>query len=103
MAFVFRIVSIRSRIKLALCLSWPNIIPNGSRCGRIQNRDYQIGSQNFLNEIAVESHLSILVIDSVKRPRQSLLCFINLLLVPRAPTDGQTKSRIWKNTIFESE
>ena len=60
------------------------IIPNGSRRCRIQNRDYQ--SQNLVNEDAVESHLSILAIDSVKRRRPSLLCFINLILVPRAPT-----------------
>ena len=42
------------------------IIPNGSRRGRIQNRDYQ--SQNLVNEVAgVESYLPILAIDSVKR------------------------------------
>ena len=61
------------------------IIPNGSRRGRIQNRDYQ--SQNLVNEVAgVESYLPILAIDSVKRQRPSLSCFINLLLVHRAPT-----------------
>ena len=75
LAFVFRIVSIRSRIKLALCLNWPNIIPNGSRRGRKQNRDYQ--SQNLVNEVAVESHLPIFVIDSVKRRHPSLqsICY----------------------------
>ena len=86
LASIFRIVSIRSRLKLALCLSWPNIIPNGSRRGRIQNRDYQ--SQNLVNEVTVESHLPILVIDSVKRRRPNLPCFYQFVTGPQG-TDGQ--------------
>ena len=46
-AFDFKIVSIRSRIKLALCLNWRILIPNSSRRGRIQNRDNL--SQNLVN------------------------------------------------------
>ena len=44
-----------------------------SRRGRIQNRDYQ--SQNLVNQVTVELHLCMLVIDSAKRRRPSPPCF----------------------------
>ena len=49
------------------------IIPNGSRRGRIQNRDYQ--SPNLVNEVAgVESHLVYTkTVDSVFRSSDWLL------------------------------
>ena len=59
-----------------------------SRRGRIQNRDYISQSQDLENEVAVESHLPILVIDSVKRRRPSLPCFHQFVTGPQG-TVGQ--------------